>query len=95
MLKEETHHAFVRAERGAVDAQRYFFDPFLVHVLQVKTRRDGKVHLVGRQGELSPDRRPDLNIDLWTVEGSFVLDFLEWYTAVQHGAPDHFFGLDP
>ena len=78
-----------------MDAQRYFLDPFLVHVLQVETRGDCEIHLVGCQSELSPDRRPDLNIDLWTVEGSFVLDFLEWHTAVYHGAPHHFLGLDP
>ena len=54
MLEQEADHALVRAERGAVDAQRRLLDPVLVHEVQVEAPRLGKIHLVGGQRELRP-----------------------------------------
>ena len=95
MLDQETDHALVRAQGCPVDAQRGLFLALLVDEGQVKAFGDGKVHLVGGQGELAPDGAPDLDIDLGAVEGGFVGHFHIRYTAVVHRPAHHLFGLEP
>ena len=72
MFDEEADETLVRAERGAVDAERDFVRVVAGLVVQPEARRDGEIDLVGGEGEFLADDVPDLDVDLRAVEGGFV-----------------------
>ena len=72
MLDEEADETLVRAEWGAVDAERRGLGVVAGLVGQAEARGDGEIDLVGGEGEFLADDVPDLDVDLRTVEGGFI-----------------------
>ena len=68
VLDEKTNGALVGAQQSPMDAQRRFLLTLGVSVHQADPARYGKVHLIGRQGKLPPDRTPHLDVDFGPVE---------------------------
>ncbi len=95
VLDEEADHALVGAERGAVDAQGRLLLPVAVDEVQVEAPGLGKIHLVGGQGELLADHRPDLHVDLGSIESCFIRHLFVGHVAVIHRPAHHVLGLEP
>ena len=95
MLDEEADEPLVRAQRGAVDAQRSLLGVVAVPVSQAKTGGHGEIHLVGGDGEFAADGAPDLHVDLGSVERRLVGHFHVVDARLDEDLSDHVLGLLP
>ena len=95
MLDEKSDESLVCAERGAVDAHRRLFSVVAVAVVQAEFSGNGKINLVRCDGELAPDRTPDLDIDFRPIESSFIWHFDKIDAALDENISHHVFGLFP
>ena len=72
MLDEEPDEPLVRSQRRAMDAQGSLLGIVAVLIGEPEALWDGKVHLVGRQGEFPADDAPDLHVDFRAVKGRLI-----------------------
>ena len=95
MLDQKTDEPLMRAERGAVNAERSLVGVVTVFVSEVESSRLGKIDLVSRDGKFAANRAPDLDIDLRSVESSFVRHFDVINAGILQHAARHVLGLFP
>src|SRR5437763_4663481 len=95
MFDEEADEALVGVERGAVNTERDFLGVVAVLVTKIEPARLGEIDLVGGDGELTADHAPDLDVDLWSVEGGFVRHFDEVDAGTLQNVARHLLGLLP
>src|SRR6266699_2720264 len=95
MLNQESDETFMRAERGAMNAQRNFVDVIAIFVAKIESSRLGEIDLVSCDGEFAPDRAPSLHVDLRSVERGFVWHFDIIDSGIFQHASRHHFGLFP
>src|SRR5207237_8319296 len=95
MLDKESDETLVRAERGAMDAERNFVDVIAIVVAQVESTRLREIDLVGRDGKLAPDRAPGLHVNLRSVKRGFVRNFDMTDAGISQHVSCHHFSLFP
>src|SRR5437660_11447432 len=95
MLDKESDETLVRAERGAMDAERNFVDVIAIFVAQVEPARLREIDLVGRDGKLAADRAPGLHVNLRSVKRGFVRYFDIIDPGIFQHVSRHHFGLFP
>ena len=95
VLDEEADEALVRAQRGAMDAERRLQRVVAVLVDEAELGGHGEVHLVGGDGELAADGAPHLHVDLRTVEGRLVGHLHVVDARLDQDVADHVLGLLP
>src|ERR1043165_4526395 len=95
MFDKEADETFVGAERRGMNAKRDSLGVIAVLVAQVESARLGEVDLIGGDGELAPDCTPNLDVNLWPIEGSFVRHFDIVDARPLQDITGHLFGLLP
>src|SRR5438105_1255290 len=95
MFDQEADETLVRAEWGAMNAERRFLGVIPIFVNKVETAWLREIDLVGRDGEFATDHAPNLDVDLWSVKGGFVwhLDIVDAGTL--ENVARHLLGLFP
>src|SRR5262245_614944 len=95
MLNQKSDETFMRAEWGAMNADRNLLGIVTVLVAKIEAAWLRKIDLVGRDGKLAADHAPSLDVHLRSVKRGLVRNFYVIDARAFQNIASHVFGLFP